>query len=252
VVITADNKTIISADKFGDVYSLPLIPTESKDSVTLLADAVSTPSTPQPFRSQASALTVHTKRNLRALENQRQQSKMPPPPPAWSLFEHDILLGHVSMLTAVALGTSATGKQYIISADRDEHIRVSRGLPQAHIIEGFCLGHTEFVSRLCVLPGRPEILVSGGGDDELFVWDWLSSTLASTADLLKHIKEVEPTIESIAVSVLRVISLPEEEEQNWILAACERYVGSSPCLLSMDSCVGLEMASLTSTTEFLC
>lgn len=54
-------------------------------------------------------------------------------------FEHKLLLGHVSMLTDIAL-VVLNGRNYIITADRDEHIRISRGIPQSHIIEGFCLG----------------------------------------------------------------------------------------------------------------
>ena len=85
-------------------------------------------------------------------------------------FKHELLLGHVSMLTDIASATVGS-RSYIVTADRDEHIRVSRGIPQAHIIEGFCQGHEEFVSRLCFTKSRH--LVSGGGDAYLYVWDWL-------------------------------------------------------------------------------
>jgi tRNA (guanine-N(7)-)-methyltransferase subunit TRM82 len=73
------------------------------------------------------------------------------------------------MLTDIVY-TKVEGRSYIITADRDEHIRVSRGPPQAHIIEGFCHGHEAFVSRLCFVGGNR--LVSGGGDPYLCVWDW--------------------------------------------------------------------------------
>ncbi len=40
------------------------------------------------------------------------------------------------------------------------------------MIDGYCLGHTEFVTKLCVPPAYPHLLISGGGDDYLILWDW--------------------------------------------------------------------------------
>jgi hypothetical protein len=48
-----------------------------------------------------------------------------------------LILGHTSLLTAFILTPDET---HIITADRDEHIRVS-WFPQGHTIESFCLGH---------------------------------------------------------------------------------------------------------------
>ena len=48
-----------------------------------------------------------------------------------------LILGHTSLLTSFLL---AEDEKYIISADRDEHIRVS-WYPQGYVIERFCLGH---------------------------------------------------------------------------------------------------------------
>ncbi|EDU50550.1 tRNA (guanine-N7-)-methyltransferase subunit Trm82 [Pyrenophora tritici-repentis Pt-1C-BFP] len=108
-----------------------------------------------------------SERNRKTLEEQLKQkakglakSKEP------MRFKHQLLLGHVSMLTDVVYA-KVNGRSYIITADRDEHIRISRGLPQAHIIEGFCFGHEAFISKLCLTPSG--LLVSGGGDDHLYV-----------------------------------------------------------------------------------
>ncbi|KAL2136040.1 hypothetical protein VTI74DRAFT_5776 [Chaetomium olivicolor] len=224
LALTTDNRTILSADKFGDVYALPLLPsslscTSSAASpspaapspelgglpLSRSATPVTTSGSPAPFKPQANELTVHTKRNLKALENQlismnrkkqqdqqNQQQQRPQ-------FEHALLLGHVSMLTAICVGVeqvaladgSLKTREYILTADRDEHIRVSRGMPQAHVIEGFCLGHEDFVSRLCMAPGgRQGVLISGGGDDDLFVWDWVKGTVIGKAGVLEHVKGV--------------------------------------------------------------
>ena len=183
IALTADESTIISADKFGDVYSLPLLVSETMnlESIKPSTPTSESPSA-KPYISAANHLTVHSQRNRKALENQKKQSKKPVEK-LEPMFEHKLLLGHVSMLTDIVLVTNPEGKDYILTADRDEHIRVSRGIPHAHIIEGFCLGHTEFISRLCIPNERPQVLLSGGGDGTLFVWDWASSSVIYKQDL---------------------------------------------------------------------
>ena len=255
LALTSDDRTILSADKFGDVYALPLIPTTTT-TTTVPAAVTSEPpaspksgsttpsttaaSTPTPFKAQANELTVHTKRNLRALENQKlsiarragaleQLSGRPQ-------FEQTLLLGHVSMLTAICVGTTtttteegaATVREYIITADRDEHIRVSRGMPQAHVIEGFCLGHEDFVSRLCVAPGgRAGVLISGGGDDDLLVWDWVRGALLARAGVLEPVRRVVGAEGAGKVAVTRVFACGA-----WggtaVFVVVERYAASHP------------------------
>ncbi|KAK0731607.1 hypothetical protein B0H67DRAFT_477957 [Lasiosphaeris hirsuta] len=239
IAITPDSQTILSADKFGDVYAVPLLQSaadqqqaESKEATPAPDVRSATPSSTtiaQPFKPQANEFTVHTKRNLRALENQKLglQTKGGADKPAEPAFEHTLLLGHVSMLTAVVVGVHpATRRSYIVTGDRDEHIRVSRGAPaQAHIIETFCLGHEDFVSRLC-LPApaaRPEVLVSGGGDDHLFVWDWTRGALLSKASVLAHVQRVVPQQRNIAVS--RIYACPAghgEDGSVLVFVVCER------------------------------
>ena len=50
------------------------------------------------------------------------------------------IMGHTSSIITCLI-MSLDGR-YLITADRDEKIRVSR-FPNAHVIETFCLGHTE-------------------------------------------------------------------------------------------------------------
>ncbi|KAB8299276.1 hypothetical protein EYC80_001357 [Monilinia laxa] len=221
---TDDCSTIISADKFGDVYSLPLIPSPSVPS------AIEAPSTekqvPKMFQPSASALTVHSARNLKALEAQKKQSNKVSEKTGPD-FEHKLLLGHVSMLTDI-LVAAVSGRQYILTADRDEHIRVSRGIPQAHVIEGFCLGHIEYVSRLCIPSTRPEILISGGGDDDLHIWNWVDGSLLSKANFKSQIDALdikakdEQEAESKKVSVTGIYHAKDEtSNQDVIIATSE-------------------------------
>jgi tRNA (guanine-N(7)-)-methyltransferase subunit TRM82 len=192
IKITDDNSTIVSADKFGDVYALPLIPLETAEMPKSVTNAAESPG--KTFTPAANELTIHSQRNRKALENQKRQTNKASEK-SEPLFEHKLLLGHVSMLTDIALVTLGR-RSYIVTADRDEHIRISRGIPQTHVIEGFCLGHTEFVSRICTPKDRPQLLVSGGGDDELFVWEWEFGNLASKADLKRYVSAVMQEFDS--------------------------------------------------------
>ncbi|KAK2626640.1 hypothetical protein QTJ16_003815 [Diplocarpon rosae] len=233
VIISQDNTTILSADKFGDVYSLPLIPSHSLPQVPANQNPGTTAAA-KPFTPAANQFTIHSQRNRKALENQKRHTNQVSEKAAPE-FEHKLLLGHVSMLTDIAV-VAHQGRDYIVTADRDEHIRVSRGIPQAHIIETFCLGHTEFITRLCFPLGREEVLISGGGEDELFVWEWLAGRLVAKVDLKKQVdvvraglevfKEKEVPVETvkIVVSGIRSVKLAVGDGiVNAVVVTCEGY-----------------------------
>ncbi|KAL8905505.1 MAG: hypothetical protein Q9207_002608 [Kuettlingeria erythrocarpa] len=195
-----NEKTILCGDKFGDVYALPLYPAQADNDQLQQLDSVKDATETEEsqictFTPSANARTVHTLRNQKTLQyqlNTTTKNTQPKTPE----FKHQLLLGHVSLLTAIACVEIPTeeasqyhARNYIITADRDEHIRVSRGMPQAHIIEGFCLGHTQFVSKICVLPWKPRCLISGGGDSHLLVWDWLAGRILHKVDLRHLVTE---------------------------------------------------------------
>ncbi|KAK1600460.1 WD repeat domain-containing protein [Colletotrichum navitas] len=223
VLICPDDRTILSADKFGDVYSLPLIASEAAAADSAASETASpAPSAaPKPFQPEANPLTVHSKSNLRALQSQlrEQQKANRDSPKDQPTFEHTLQIGHVSMLTALTLASKGS-RRYIITADRDEHIRVSRFMPHAHIIEGFCLGHANFVSAL-TLPSQ-DVLVSGGGDGELFVWDWEAGKVLSKFDLLEQAQQVDKEVSKVAVSHLLSATVAANGIQvPVVLAVCE-------------------------------
>ena len=87
-----------------------------------------------------------------------------------------LLLGHTaSMLTSVALCTitrdqpngNEEEEKFILTADRDEKIRVT-AFPSTFEIRGFLFGHTAYVSCMTVMGHH---CFSCGGDSTLRVWD---------------------------------------------------------------------------------
>eukprot|EP00064_Thunnus_orientalis_P020211 superscaffoldBa00005436_g20343 len=69
--------------------------------------------------------------------------------------EGELKMGHLSMVLAV---TMTPNDKYVITADRDEKIRVSH-LRSPYNIQSFCLGHQQFVSALLVPSGHPHWLL---------------------------------------------------------------------------------------------
>ncbi|KAH9989586.1 WD40-repeat-containing domain protein [Russula vinacea] len=134
ILFTRSGRTILVADKFGDVFSYPLAP-------------LSTPTTAPSQSAESDTLASH--------EN----------PSGGTL-----ILGHTSLLTTFVLTPDET---HIVTADRDEHIRVS-WFSQGYTIESFCLGHKKFISAIHIPrdPAAHDILISGGGDPVLKVWQW--------------------------------------------------------------------------------
>ena len=95
-----DGQTILVSDKFGDIFSYPLHPIPTVSS--------------HPEQSGRDSLTSH--------ENSSGGT---------------LILGHASVLTSFTLSLD---ERYVVSADRDEHVRVS-WYPQGWNVEMFCLGH---------------------------------------------------------------------------------------------------------------
>lgn len=220
LTLTPDENNILCSDKFGDVYTFPVIP--SGDYVKVQPQA-------KPYEPSATNLTVHTKRNLESLEQQMRQAALSRTNQEERVvlnFEHQLIIGHVSLLTdliSVARPADSTAgkRNYILTADRDEHIRVSRGIPQAHVIEQFCFGHTSFVSSLCIPSWEPKILISGGGDNYLLVWDWLENQILQKVQL--PVSEKEATVCGIWDVSLKSTA-GNAEPVNAIFVALEGYV----------------------------
>ena len=129
------------------------------------------------------------------------------------------MLTDIAYVTVDAESKGQKPREYILTADRDEHIRISRGPQQAHIIEGFCQGHDEFVSRLCLT--KTGHLISGGGDAHLFLWDWLNCKLLEKISIKEPILEYFKTHQQHAASPSEGIALTLESESQSVRCAEE-------------------------------
>lgn len=99
--------------------------------------------------------------------------------------ECKFLLGHLFSLTDVKLVCNGETRDpaYIISADRDEKIRISN-YPDTHKIERFCFGHKHFVRKIITVNHRQFISI----DQENYVYLWDLSGL----DSLNNQEELKP------------------------------------------------------------
>ncbi|CAE6415065.1 unnamed protein product [Rhizoctonia solani] len=129
-------QSILVADKFGDIFSYPLIPPEP---------------TPQP---PAQPTETSSSKSIAVAMHDNPHGTL--------------VLGHASIVTAFVL---THGENQIISADRDEHVRLS-WYPEGWDVDQYCMGHKMFVSALEIPLCAPSILISGGGDPELYVWEY--------------------------------------------------------------------------------
>ncbi|KAG8691608.1 tRNA (guanine-N(7)-)-methyltransferase non-catalytic subunit trm82 [Ceratobasidium sp. 423] len=147
--LSQDGQTILVADKFGDIFSYPLVPPES---------------TPQP----------------QPAENAGSKSI--------AVAMHDnphgtLILGHASIITDFVL---THGEKQVVSADRDEHVRVS-WYPDGWDVDRYCQGHKKFVSALEIPSCAPSILISGGGDPELYIWEYKTGKNIARIPVWDHI-----------------------------------------------------------------
>lgn len=237
---TPDDKFLLSGDKFGDVYAIPMDPKTKPEAAFGGSVLGKRKRTDRNFaKPTATDLTVHTRKNRRALESQLKQAEKA----ARSRNERNEdgkdgkqdqeraaadepdertqrpILGHVSMLLdllavrmLLPMAASADGskerrcRDYILTSDRDEHIRVSRGIPQAYVIETFCLGHTSFVNTMCIV--QRNLLVSGGGDKFLFVWDWVQGRLLRKIDIEILVQKARENLGPRDIVVVGLWKLP--------------------------------------------
>ncbi|KAI0235593.1 WD repeat-containing protein 4 [Massospora cicadina] len=152
-------------------------------------------------------------------------------------LETEPIVGHVSVLTDlvrfwvagnIKIKALSPDDKFIITADRDEKVRVSC-YPNGYNIHTFCLGHREFVSSLCLPFGCEPLLISGGG----------------TLDLLAPL-QLEPSSSPITVSA--IVSSPSGTSSCWVAVLIESFAKvlifkANPTSLEFHQALDLETFS---------
>ncbi|XP_068631004.1 tRNA (guanine-N(7)-)-methyltransferase non-catalytic subunit wuho [Battus philenor] len=95
------------------------------------------------------------------------------------------LLGHLSLLLNILQTDDC---KFIISCDRDEKIKVSC-YPNTYNIQTYCLGHTEFVNNLELLPHNVKYLTSTSGDGTIKCWNYEVGKLCYSIDTFLDIND---------------------------------------------------------------
>ncbi|PRP85560.1 tRNA (guanine-N(7)-)-methyltransferase subunit WDR4-like [Planoprotostelium fungivorum] len=109
----------------------------------------------------------------------------------------ELMLGHCSTVIYMLLSPR---HDFILTADRDEKIRVSH-YPNAFDIQSYCLGHTSLVSRLVIPAASQDLLISGGSDGTLRLWKYKTGQLLQT-ETLDASEKVKANVLSISHSPL--------------------------------------------------
>ncbi|KAK6745123.1 hypothetical protein RB195_011686 [Necator americanus] len=110
-------------------------------------------------------------------------------------YEGEPLTSAISMVLDVAISHDG---RFLLAADRDEKIRVSR-YPQAFVVQSFCLGHSAYVSSVAVHGHR---VFSTGGDSIVHEWNIETGKSVAKSDKLDE------------VPVRRICLLPKDEKFN--------------------------------------
>jgi tRNA (guanine-N(7)-)-methyltransferase subunit TRM82 len=205
LVLAEHGNKILCADKFGDVFAIPLFPPASDSEPK---QAPGTPALNAGVAGLDTADKVYESEEQKQRHIERQKAHIAREQAAAERrkrlqvdynipFAHDFVLGHVSMLLSLLTITlpadhpQVNGKEktWVLTSDRDEHIRVTR-FPQSFVIEGFCLGHTQFVKTMLAPSWDLTLLISGGGDEFLLLWDWKERKVVQKVDLVAPVQAV--------------------------------------------------------------
>lgn len=100
--------------------------------------------------------------------------------------------------------------------------------PSTHLIETYCLGHTEYVSAISFLPtNSSQILVSISGDKTLKLWKYIEGIEVfehelPAAGLKMNIRKVDELINHIAVTLfegpnLVIYKLVQADDNNYVV-----------------------------------
>ncbi|KAL7535572.1 hypothetical protein ACHAXR_011904 [Thalassiosira sp. AJA248-18] len=129
-----------------------------------------------------------------------------------------LLLGHTASiltgLNVVPTTTQQQQQQLILTADRDEKIRVSH-FPETHIVLGYLLGHSSFISTMDASSASSAsssraLCITGSGDGTVRLWDYQLCKEVGMVPVM--IKKCEDEDEKVAADGTEEEMLEEEED----------------------------------------
>ncbi|QLL31934.1 hypothetical protein HG536_0C01010 [Torulaspora globosa] len=168
--------------------------------------------------------------------------------------ESQPILGHVSMLTDIIMAKDSAGHRFVITSDRDEHIKISH-YPQCFIVDKWLFGHKQFISSMCCPSWNSSLLFSAGGDDSIYAWDWKKGTQLSQFNYSGLIK---PYLTNAHLAAERF----QNDEKDVIEYAVSKVVSSSnahcvaffveatKCIVLLDVCPETGSLTLMEIIEF--
>lgn len=141
-----------------------------------------------------------------------------------------LILGHLSMVLDVQLSVD---DKYVLTADRDEKIRVSE-FPHSYIIHSYCLGHTKLVSSIQILSDHR--VISAGGDCTIRTWDFLEGRQLSVFKLSSVTTDCldSAVISQVVHQNKCVCFIVERRTYLYFLQVSEEAVLSSPFTIEVD------------------
>ncbi|BFZ62127.1 tRNA (guanine-N(7)-)-methyltransferase non-catalytic subunit trm82 [Saitoella coloradoensis] len=195
LALVDNDATILTGDKHGDVFSYPFMlqPEERQGAPAEDEKSATAEETESPAAGSAAKKQGKVPKGYDLAWGQKKKDP--------DAIPENLLLGHVSMLTTMSL-LHSNSSTYIMTADRDEHVRISR-YPKAYVTERFLLGHTEFVSSVAQLD--EDVVLTAGGDPWVGVWNWKTGKLLHKLDLAHAVQEARGEDGKIAVSQFHVV-----------------------------------------------
>jgi len=138
--------------------------------------------------------------------------------------EGQLLLGHLSMLLDLRISLDS---KFVITADRDEKIRVS-SFPNSYNIHNYCLGHGDFVTSLGIL--SDDLVLSGSGDGTVRVWRFLEGAEVARREVCNDVEQ--EVIGSEKLEVAAKAAAEQEKNERRVAAPSQAAVVGVLCLRS--------------------
>lgn len=140
----------------------------------------------------------------------------------------ELLFGH---LAAVSSGLFSSEQGLLITADRDEKIRLSQ-YPKSWIVDSFLFGHRRYVSALSFFGSDESKIVSAGADGMIMLWDISHS---SDPKQIWAVSVGEGPVNSIAVNGNKVLVVRTDDSDKIVVVENGVVIETIACGTALQS-----------------